>query len=83
MQSAEGSRNGNEIMKVELIDIGRVIPYARNPRRNEQAIARVAATISLRGMAQKMFLLFFSDGYQRPSMLAYGKYFGVSDTGGK
>lgn len=26
MQSAEGSRNGNEIMKVELIDIGRVIP---------------------------------------------------------
>lgn len=52
MQSAEGSRNGNEIMKVELIDIGRVIPYARNPRRNEAAIIKVAASIKEYGFRQ-------------------------------
>ena len=39
-------------MKVELIDIGRVIPYARNPRRNEQAIAKVAASIKEYGFRQ-------------------------------
>jgi DNA modification methylase len=39
-------------MKVELIDIGRVIPYARNPRRNEAAIAKVAASIKEYGFRQ-------------------------------
>ncbi len=52
MQSAEGSPEANETMKVELIDIGRVIPYARNPRRNEQAIAKVAASIKEYGFRQ-------------------------------
>ena len=32
-------------MQVELTEIQRVIPYARNPRRNEQAIDKVAALI--------------------------------------
>ncbi len=39
-------------MKVELIDIGRVIPYARNPRKNEAAIAKVAASIKEYGFRQ-------------------------------
>lgn len=39
-------------MKVELIDIGRVIPYARNSRRNEAAIAKVAASIKEYGFRQ-------------------------------
>ena len=39
-------------MKVELIEIGRVVPYARNPRRNENAIAKVAASIKEYGFRQ-------------------------------
>jgi DNA modification methylase len=39
-------------MKVELIEIGRVVPYARNPRRNEGAIAKVAASIKEYGFRQ-------------------------------
>jgi ParB/RepB/Spo0J family partition protein len=39
-------------MKVELIEIGRVIPYARNPRRNENAITKVAASIKEYGFRQ-------------------------------
>lgn len=39
-------------MKVELIEIGRVIPYARNPRKNEAAIAKVAASIKEYGFRQ-------------------------------
>lgn len=39
-------------MKVELVDIGRAIPYARNPRRNEMAIAKVAASIKEYGFRQ-------------------------------
>ena len=39
-------------MKVELIDIGRVVPYARNPRRNENAIAKVASSIKEYGFRQ-------------------------------
>lgn len=52
MQNAEGSRNGNETVKAGLIDIGRLIPYARNPRRNEAAIAKVAASIKEYGFRQ-------------------------------
>jgi ParB-like chromosome segregation protein Spo0J len=39
-------------MKVELIEISRVVPYARNPRRNENAIAKVAASIKEFGFRQ-------------------------------
>ncbi len=39
-------------MKVELIDIGRVVPYVRNPRRNENAITKVAASIKEYGFRQ-------------------------------
>lgn len=39
-------------MKVELVDIDRVIPYARNPRKNEEAIAKVAASIKEYGFRQ-------------------------------
>lgn len=39
-------------MKVELVEISRVIPYARNPRRNENAIAKVAASIKEFGFRQ-------------------------------
>ena len=43
----------NEIdMQVELTDIQRVIPYARNPRRNDQAIDKVAASIKEYGFRQ-------------------------------
>ena len=39
-------------MKVQLIDIDRVIPYARNPRRNEAAVVKVAASIAEFGWRQ-------------------------------
>ncbi len=39
-------------MQVELIEIGRVVPYARNPRRNENAIGKVAASIKEYGFRQ-------------------------------
>lgn len=39
-------------MQVELIDIQRVIPYARNPRRNEKAIDKVVASIKEYGFRQ-------------------------------
>lgn len=39
-------------MQVELIEIGRVVPYARNPRRNENAISKVAASIKEYGFRQ-------------------------------
>jgi len=39
-------------MKVELTEIGRVIPYARNPRKNDAAIAKVAASIKEYGFRQ-------------------------------
>ncbi|MFA6148653.1 MAG: DNA modification methylase [bacterium] len=39
-------------MKVELIDIVRVVPYARNPRKNAAAVAKVAASITEFGWQQ-------------------------------
>ena len=39
-------------MKVELIEIGRVVPYARNPRRNDMAVAKVSASIKEYGFRQ-------------------------------
>lgn len=39
-------------MKVELVPIERVIPYARNPRRNEHAVAKVAGSIKEFGFRQ-------------------------------
>ena len=39
-------------MQVDLMDIQCVIPYARNPRHNEQAIAKVAASIKEYGFRQ-------------------------------
>ena len=39
-------------MKVELIEVGRVIPYARNPSRNKKAILKVAASIKEYGFRQ-------------------------------
>nr|BDD46855.1 methyltransferase [bacterium] len=39
-------------MKVDLIEIGKVIPYARNPRNNEGAVAKVAASIKEFGFRQ-------------------------------
>ena len=39
-------------MKVELVAIDRVIPYARNPRKNEAAITKVAASIKEYGFRQ-------------------------------
>lgn len=40
------------LMKVELVPIERVIPYARNPRRNEHAVAKVAGSIKEFGFRQ-------------------------------
>ena len=39
-------------MKITLMDIGRVIPYGRNPRRNEAAVAKVAASLTEFGWRQ-------------------------------
>lgn len=39
-------------MNVQSIPIDRIIPYARNPRRNERAIALVSASISEFGFRQ-------------------------------
>lgn len=39
-------------MKVALVDIKRVVPYARNPRKNEAAVAKVAASIKEFGWQQ-------------------------------
>ena len=39
-------------MKIELVALDRVIPYARNPRNNEAAIAKVAASIKEYGFRQ-------------------------------
>jgi DNA modification methylase len=39
-------------MKVALVDIHQVVPYARNPRKNEAAVAKVAASIKEFGWRQ-------------------------------
>src|SRR5438552_3742241 len=39
-------------MKVELRPIDRVIPYARNPRKNDAAVATVASSIKEFGFRQ-------------------------------
>ena len=39
-------------MKVALVDIKRVIPYARNPRKNAAAVAKVAASLKEFGWRQ-------------------------------
>lgn len=39
-------------MKVEPVRWERVIPYARNPRRNEHAVAKVAGSIKEFGFRQ-------------------------------
>ena len=39
-------------MKVALVDIQRVVPYARNPRKNEAAVAKVAASLKEFGWRQ-------------------------------
>src|SRR4030065_1518140 len=39
-------------MKVALVDIKRVIPYARNPRKNELAVAKVPASLREFGWRQ-------------------------------
>lgn len=43
MQSADGAWNENITMKIELIDFDWRIPYARNLRHSEQAIANIVA----------------------------------------
>jgi len=39
-------------MKIEIFDINRVVPYARNPRKNDGAVAKVAASIREFGFRQ-------------------------------
>jgi len=39
-------------MKIELVQIDKVIPYANNPRKNEMAVAKVAASIKEFGFRQ-------------------------------
>jgi ParB-like chromosome segregation protein Spo0J len=39
-------------MKVKLVDIDKIVPYARNPRRNEAAVDKVAASIKEFGWQQ-------------------------------
>lgn len=45
-------------MKIDLIQIDKVIPYTNNPRKNEMAVTKVAA--SIKGMLQnKIHTRFF------------------------
>lgn len=37
-------------MKIQMWSVDRVIPYKRNPRRNEDAVEKVAASIKEFGM---------------------------------
>ena len=39
-------------MKIEIINVDRVIPYARNPRKNSGAVDKVAASIREFGFRQ-------------------------------
>ena len=39
-------------MRVEAVPIGQVTPYVRNPRKNEAAVAKVAASIMEFGWRQ-------------------------------
>ena len=39
-------------MKVELVDVGDITPYGRNPRKNEGAVAKVKASIDEFGFRQ-------------------------------
>ena len=39
-------------MKVELVPISEVIPYARNPRKNDEAVSKVAASLAEFGFRQ-------------------------------
>lgn len=39
-------------MKIKQVDISKVIPYARNPRKNDKAIAKVAASLKEYGWRQ-------------------------------
>jgi len=39
-------------MLIDTVDIGSIIPYARNPRRNESAVAKVAASLREFGWRQ-------------------------------
>lgn len=39
-------------MKVEVVPTGKIIPYARNPRRNDHAVAKVAGSIKEFGFRQ-------------------------------
>jgi ParB-like chromosome segregation protein Spo0J len=41
-------------MKIEMWEIDRVIPYVRNPRKNDQAVAGVAASLSEFGFQQPL-----------------------------
>jgi ParB-like chromosome segregation protein Spo0J len=44
-------------MKVELIDVTRVVPYSRNPRKNEAAVGNVAASIKEIGWRQPIVVV--------------------------
>lgn len=39
-------------MKIEQIEISKIIPYARNPRKNDQAVSKVKASIKEFGFQQ-------------------------------
>jgi len=39
-------------MKIEMIETGKLIPYARNPRHNEDAVSKLAASIKEFGFQQ-------------------------------
>lgn len=39
-------------MKIEMRDVGRVLPYKKNPRRNDEAVEKVAASIKEFGFKQ-------------------------------
>ncbi len=43
-------------MKIELLAIDRIIPYARNPRKNDEAIVKVAASLKEFGWKQPIVI---------------------------
>lgn len=46
----------NEVFKVQMIEIDKIIPYARNPRKNDQAIPEVLASINEYGFRQPIVI---------------------------
>ena len=51
-RSADSPAQSKASLEIQVLPIGTIIPYARNPRRNEHAVAKVAGSIKEFGFRQ-------------------------------